>query len=548
MQRNDKLPQPDSGQRNRLFYLSLVLLALAAFLFVGSREPVLFDDSGAYMQMRRIEGVMPLYPLFLLFNQYIFGSDSYLNAVVVEQAVLAAVCVIFFVRVIRDAFGLKYWESYLVFFLAMLPFTVDMPQSMVTQQILTEGIAYAMFYLLAVILLKAVWTKRYTWLAGSFGMVIILSLVRSQLQILFGVCGIIFLYIICKKGDFAEKSRFLARVTGGIVGALCICFAGIVIMYEITAAYGNWIKSDEKFMIFVVKVQYPEMYAEYLSERENAENAMEETRKMTEEDEQDNKTEWTAEELVNKGFTTSQYVSLIFSRGMYEADPEDVELFEDEVVRGLYTALYQAAEAQEERYTYAHTGLWMWWDIVGGIGKVGKTCFRIPSEYYAENCPEIIMSDHFSDTRNSHLRYIGITLIKAHFGRFLYHTLMLLPQAFICTVFFQIKPIYLLCHLVTLFLYLSALALMIWGYADQKTDHRCAEFMAFVLGCNVVMVMIISLVFFGQQRYLVYNFGIFYVAYCLLLRELWNIRIRDMIMTYIAGRQGDRKPQVEEKR
>lgn len=542
MQRNDTLPQPDSRQRDRLFYLSLVLLALAAFLFVGSREPVLFDDSGTYMQMRRIEGVMPLYPLFLFFNQYIFGSDSYLNAVVVEQAVLAAVCVILFVKVIRDAFGLKYWESYLVFFLAMLPFTVDMPQSMMTQQILTEGIAYALFYLFAVILLKAVWTKRYTWLAGSFGMVIILSLVRSQLQILFGVCGTVFLYIVCKKGKFAEKLRFLARVAGGIAGALCICFAGIIIMYEITAVYGNWIDHDEKFKLFVMKVQHPEAYAGYLSELEEA---VEETGKTIEEDAQDNEKEQSAEELVKKKFVTSQYVSLVFSRGMYEADPEDVELFEDEVERGLYTALYQAAEEREERYTYAAAGLWMWRDIAGGIGNVGKICLWIPSEYYAQNYPEIIASDHFSDTRNAHLQHIGFTLIKAHFGRFLYHTLMMLPQAFICTVFFQIKPIYLLCHLVTLFLYLSALALMIWGYADRKADHRCAEFMALVLGCNVVMVIIISLVFFGQQRYLIYNFGIFYVAYCLLLCELWNIRIRDKIVAYIAGRRGDGKPQVK---
>ncbi|MDE6213093.1 MAG: hypothetical protein K2M70_06415 [Lachnospiraceae bacterium] len=529
MQRNDKLLQPDSRQRDRWFYFSLALLALAAFLLLGSREPVLFDDSGAYMRVRRVEGVMPIYPLFLLLNQYVFGLESYLYAVVIEQAVLAAGCVVLFVRVVRDGFGLKYWESYLLLFLTLLPFTVDMPQSMVSQQILTEGIAYALFYLFMILLLKAVWTKRYTWIAGAFGMAAVLSMVRSQLQILFGVCGIIFLYVVCKRRACEKKLHFLARVAGGLLGCLCICLVGILIIAEITAGYRELVKSDGSLRIFAMKVQSPEAY---------------EAKKEAGEDAQGEK----AEELVNKGFTTSQYVSLIFSRGMYEADPEDVELFEDEVVRGLYTALYQAADAEEERYTYARTGLWMWQDIVGGIGKVGKTCFMTPSEYYVENCPEIIASDHFSDTRNAHLQHIGITLIKAHFGRFLYHTLMMLPQAFICTVFFQIRPIYLLCHLMTLFLYLSAMALMIWGYVDWKADHRCAEFMALVLGSNVVMVIVISLVFFGQQRYLVYNFGVFYVAYYLLLRELWNIHIRDRIMVYIAGRRGDRKAQVKEER
>jgi uncharacterized membrane protein len=77
-----------------------------------------------------------------------------------------------------------------------------------------------------------------------------------------------------------------------------------------------------------------------------------------------------------------------------------------------------------------------------------------------------------------------------------------------------------LCHLVTLFLYVTAIALMIWGYRDKSVDNGCADFMAAVLATNVVMVVIISVVFFGQQRYLVYNFGIFYVAYGLLAERL----------------------------
>jgi len=37
---------------------------------------------------------------------------------------------------------------------------------------------------------------------------------------------------------------------------------------------------------------------------------------------------------------------------------------------------------------------------------------------------------------------------------------------------------------------------MIWGYIDRKVEKKYAEFMALVLGVNVVMVVIISLVFF----------------------------------------------------
>lgn len=506
-------------QTNWLFYGSLVLFAFFAFLVVGSREPVLFADSGAYMKVERTEGVMPLYPLFLLVNQYLFGMDRYLEPVIVEQAVLAAVCVILFTKVVKDGFCLHIWEGYLVFFLSLMPFTMEMPQAMATQLILTEGLSYALFYLFVIVLFKAVWTKKFRWFAGSLGMAVLLAMVRSQLQILFGVCGVVFLYMVYRQECEKRGVSWIVRLAVGTVGCLVICLGGIFAISRITTAYKKAVESDCMLTRIVMKVQFPDMYEEYISGQSGG---------LAEEEVQE-AAEPSSVKAVALTVPTSQYVTLIFSRGMYEADREDEFLFDDEAVRSIYLASYEAVDAEKQRYAYAKKGLWMWQDIVGGIGQIGKTCFSIPTTYYVENDPELVLSDHYAATRNAHLTTIGLSLLKAHFSRFLYHTLMMLPQAFICTVFFQIKPIYLLCHLVTLFLYLSAFVLMVWGFADKKADKKCAEFMALVLGSNVVMVIVISLVFFGQQRYLVYNFGTFYIAYYLLLRELWNSRIRDRV-------------------
>ena len=71
---------------------------------------------------------------------------------------------------------------------------------------------------------------------------------------------------------------------------------------------------------------------------------------------------------------------------------------------------------------------------------------------------------------------------------------------------------------------------MIWAYADKKVDRAYAEFMSAVLGTNLVMVLVISLVFFGQQRYLVYNFGIFYMIYFLLLVQFWKLHGKSWLM------------------
>ena len=67
---------------------------------------------------------------------------------------------------------------------------------------------------------------------------------------------------------------------------------------------------------------------------------------------------------------------------------------------------------------------------------------------------------------------------------------------------------------------------MIWAYKDKKADNAYGEFMCSVLGTNLVLVLVISLVFFGQQRYLVYNFGIFYISYFLLAMQLWRLYLR----------------------
>ncbi len=517
--------QLNKKQMNGLFFLSLVMAALFAFLFLGSREPVLFDDSGAYLTVDRIEGVMPIYPLFLLINQYLFGDAGYLQIVIVEQAVLAVVCVVLFVKVIKERFSLKYWESYLVFGLSLIPFTTDLPQAMSTQEILTEGIAYSLFYLLMLLLLQAVWTKRYRWLAGAFVMTLVLSMVRSQLQILFGVCGVVFLYILFCRGRHAKRQYILLRVVPGFIGCLVIMCLGIILTSRISSGYKGLVRDNESFYAFVLKVQQPEEYEDYLEEQE-----LLATRPKEELAWDMGKIDWSNApegKLVTRPFVSSQYVSLIFSRAIYEADPEDAGLFEDEMLRGLFLELYQAVDSEKQRYVYAQKGLWMWKDIVGGIGMAGKTCLSVPSEYYVANYPDIILSDDFSNLRNAHLQEIGTTLLKAHFGRFVFHTLMLLPSAFICTVFFQIAPVYGLCHLITLLLYVTAVGLMIWGYADKGIEKKYAEFMALVLGTNIVMVLIISLVFFGQQRYLVYNFGIFYVAYGLLLQQLWKCHIKD---------------------
>ncbi len=509
-----RFPQLNEKQKEIAFYPSLAVILLCFFLF-GRGNYVICDDSAFYMSVIiRHEGVMPVYPLFLLLNELVFGA-GYLTAAAAEQALLAVVCILILVRVFKRRFALPCWQGYLIAVFAVLPFTMNLPASMATQEILTEGIGYAVFYLFMAALLKAVWDKSHLWLGIMWGVALFLSLVRSQLQILFIVCGVICIYVIALRNRPERTGGKIVRLLAGTVAGALVCIIGIVCTMKINNCYQRLVWQDNAFTRLAVRVQED-------SRGDTQEDSATQTQPGETPDAEDAAD--TGEQMAEpeQPYHVSQYVTLVFSRGMYEADYEDYKLFEDELLQELFLALYEVADSNGSLYTYAKPGLWMWRDVAASIGQVGIDCFAVQNEFYGNVHPQIGRDINYSDIRNGNQLKIGFTLLKAHFGRFLYHTLVMLPQGFICTVFFQIAPIYFLCHMVTLFLYVSALGLMIWAYRNRNVENEYAETMCAVLGTNLVMVVVISLVFFGQQRYLVYTFGLFYIAYFLLLTQLWK--------------------------
>ena len=88
------------GKRSEyLFYISLMVITLLFLVLPSGLKYVIYDDSGTYiqfLQMKNVEGVMPIYPLFLFANKLIFGRIFYLQAVVVEQILIAMSCVIYY--------------------------------------------------------------------------------------------------------------------------------------------------------------------------------------------------------------------------------------------------------------------------------------------------------------------------------------------------------------------------------------------------------------------------------------------------------------------
>ena len=229
---------------------------------------------------------------------------------------------------------------------------------------------------------------------------------------------------------------------------------------------------------------------------------------------------------------TDQYGHLIIDKAIYEIDEDDYLLFEDEEMQQLCMEIYEESDEKQQRYAYARNDLWMWQDIMDGIASGTTIVGAAWDRYLAEN-PD-------TELTYSAVNQIAAVLLMEHLGRVIYHTLRMMPQGFICTVFFQKEGIYLLCHLITLLIYISAILLVIWGYRRKDLEKRYPEFLLGCIVINVCFVLIQSIMFFAMQRYLVYCFGIFYVAYYLILKEairrLWPGRKKYDILSKNEGK------------
>ena len=216
--------------------------------------------------------------------------------------------------------------------------------------------------------------------------------------------------------------------------------------------------------------------------------------------------------------TLSQFTSLIITRGVYEIDEDDIELFDSPEMKEIFKRVYDAIDAEQYRYVYARQDLYMWRDLVKDeipiivFGHVGA---------YLRDHPQVQLNNV------QICRELGMKVLLHHFDRYLYHSFRMMVSGFISSIFFQIERIYLLCHVITLLLYLAAAAGIIYCL-KKGGNKKVAAFAGTTLGYIFLMVVVTNLVFLGLQRYMVYAMGIFYCGMYLLAREAVLITAEDL--------------------
>lgn len=487
----------DKNRQGRIANWSIAVMIVfgICFYFFPGKWISLESDSVAYLYAASREGVLPGYPIFLGLFRVLLGERYFLQGVVVAQSIIAIGCTLFFVLSLQKKFCLMGWECVLLYAITMLPFSIYLPEVGITHQIMTEGLTYAIFYIFFLMILKSIWTLKYRWYIGSLAIAFLLGTIRSQMLFLQAICLILLIWMIFQKYRCKMIKRVVLCLAGAMIGILFT-----MISYKLIYFVNDFYQEN-----FAVRTPVEYEQIDHGTQQSNNIESKETVIKETEIAVQDKR--------------NSQFDSLIIARGFFEADREDVDLFDDEMMREIFLRTYQLADEGEHLYPYAKKGLYMWEDLV--YDRMAELVNRAILEY-DQTHPG--MRDK---TKASIMRELGLRILFEHFDRYIYHVIRLMLPSLIAAVFFQIKPIYLLCHAIAFLIYLFAV-LGAWWIRKNGGAKDVSEYVIAIVFTIITMVVIINIVFMGLQRYVVYGMGIFYCAMYLQIKEIYLIYKKKM--------------------
>lgn len=455
-------------RKETLLYGGLVILGLFFFFLLGERGAIMGGDSELYINFGHYSGVMPIYPLFIQGCRFLFGESIYLEAAAAIQGILAMGCCLWLVRFLQKTFALGVGSTVLFFLFSLMPYAIEIPGHVISHELMTEGLAYPLFYVFVIWLLKGIFSKTLPGIAGGFFMTCILSLIRPQMQFLFAVVAVVFLYVTVWK-YFEKKTE---RKTGAAV----LLFAGEMILCFLIVFGGIR-------LVYIADGWYESTF------------------------------------FGGHGQDSSNYT--VQCRVLYVSDEEDAELFEDEDLRRIYEETYDGMDEMKCLYQYMRDDLWRWQDIVGGSAYNSRIVQTKVEEYVRKEIG-LTVDIEVEQTKNQICGEMTEILLKDNWPRYLLTSFMLMPSGFVASVLFQREGLYTLCHIGALVLYLAAAAGIILFYVVRKLDNKKAELMLLICGTAIVNVVSSNLILFGLQRYMVYTYGLFYMGIYLMMLELWK--------------------------
>ena len=202
----------------------------------------------------------------------------------------------------------------------------------------------------------------------------------------------------------------------------------------------------------------------------------------------------------------SQFSDAITGKVLCLIGYEDRELFEGET-QEIFDALYLNAsnkgnliELNEKQRAD---------DIAASINENTKDWVVVISDYYNEKYRDLQQIDKMYKYRMRNA--IVWELFEEHLVDYLVLIMKLLPHSLVASIFIQPDVVYELCHVIAGVIYIFAIILIV--YALKKgCELKYLQPVMFALLVIIFNVVVTNVFFYGQQRYVVYPFGIFYIS------------------------------------
>ena len=204
-------------------YIS-ILLAIGAvfFFFIGERGYILENDSEFFLGENKVYQYI-VYPYFLKCCQYIFGENHYLQYVSNIQGLISLWVCLLTTEYFRKTYKLSYVWSGLIFVCTFGPYAYSLPQYVSSHSIMTEGLAFPLFYLWMLCVLQIYLKKKNIWFLPLFIVTLIMAYTRTQLMLFFIVCFIIVLertvsFIYGKINENSKRIFINLCILIGVIG------------------------------------------------------------------------------------------------------------------------------------------------------------------------------------------------------------------------------------------------------------------------------------------------------------------------------------------
>ena len=433
----------------------MLLTGLVFFLFLGEQGTILCKDSPQYLEYEDFNAVMPFYPSVIDVIRTLFGQESFLQYIYIIQGLIALVCSMYMTLFFKKYFNLEAISTFVIFVFSLLPYAYTLPEYVSSHEVMTESLAFPIFYLFFIALLELYDNVNLWTMIKLMAYYIMLVMLRSQLLFLIGVVGIVFI--------ISRWSRIREILT------LDILKKGLLVLLAI-------------FMIIGAALVIRQKKAEA------------------------------------SGESASQIANAFLGKALTIMEADDVEHFEDENDKEMFNRVFKAVDEKEQRLVHARKDLLVWEDMIVFYNENMKLGNDELYYYFSDIYPDYDYYQKLELVELAKTRIIKAVVLN-NLGTFLYSFLIMLPSGFLCIVFLQRRSIYTLCNIYALLFYISYFVLMIGCFKRNKVFSRELKVAFGGMLISILNVLCTNLVHYALQRYLVYTMGLLYIAMFVMIRS-----------------------------